>query len=355
MLKALSKYEQIYDYLMSEMAKRDIGELLPCETDLAAKLHVNRMTVSKVMSALKSQGFIARKQGRGSTIIKKVQEEVKGLISVLPGTETNIKDSYFSTLMQVVSKECIDKGYVNTFTGCLTQGKDASFDYNTLNSLASSGQYVGAVILDSKTRHLKEWKANFKYNDFPVVWTAMPSELAQGMSSVDIDNRAAAVRLVEHLYAQGHRRIGFISTEIDSAHRRERYTGYREALERLNLRLDESLVIIQDYEQAETGYKAAEKLARLNDLPDALFVAQHPVLQGIKKFEEEHKTPFLSILPVATFDYEFTGEFENVAVSVRQPFEQMGKEAFELVLKIKDGTLATPASKVLKAEIITKE
>jgi len=57
-------------------------------------------------------------------------------------------------------------------------------------------------------------------------------------------------------------------------------------------------------------------------------------------------------IPAVTFDYEFTKEFENVIASVNQPFEEMAKEAFNMVVEISRGRLKIPAVKILQPEII---
>jgi len=291
MIKVQSKYEQIYNFLMKEMEKSEIGDLLPCETALAEKLSVNRMTVAKVMSTLKSQGYVARKQGLGSTILKKPVKEIKGVISVLPGPGEGIKDAYFSTLMNAISSKCISQGFINTFTGCPKAGFQASFEYDTLNSLAGSGRYSGAVIIDTKTHHLAEWKEKFHYPSFPVVWIATNQKYSPDINCVDTDNRSAAIKLVEELYNRGYRKIAFISSMLDTAHRHERFAGYQEGLKNFGLEFNKDYVLcIEDHESTmKSGYKAAKILSEMKELPDAIFVAEYSALHGIKKFALEIK------------------------------------------------------------------
>lgn len=357
MIKAQSKYEQIYDFIIKTMEKSEIGELLPCETVLAEKLAVNRMTVSKVMSTLKSQGYVARKQGQGSTILKKPVKEVKGIISVLPGPDASIKDEYFSTLMHTVSRQSISNGYINTFTGCPEPGFRASFDYDTLNSLAGSGRYSGAIVIDTKMHNLAEWKEKFQYPSFPVVWIAMNHRYNPEINCVDTDNYNASIKVVEYLHSKGHRKIGFISSMIDTAHRRERFAGFQEGLKRFGLESkDEWMLRIEDMESTlHSGYRAAKILSEMKELPESFFIAEYHIMTGLKNFEKENNVSILSRIPSVMFGYEFTGEFENVIASVRQPFEGMGKEAFDLLMKISSGQEKTPVMKILNTEIITAE
>ena len=54
-----------------------------------------------------------------------------------------------------------------------------------------------------------------------------------GFVSLRVDNHGAALRMVEHLAAQGCRRIAFIGGPADNFDARERLRGYRDALARL--------------------------------------------------------------------------------------------------------------------------
>lgn len=351
-----SKHDQIYDYLLAAVKRGEIGGLLPTEAEAADHLQVSRMSVSKAMSALKSQGYIARKQGRGSTILKQPGEEIPGIISVLPGGPYEM-GPYFTSLMQVIASECIAKGYLNVFTGCPTAKAAASFDYGAMNSLAASGRYLGAIVLDTKIKHPQEWAANFKHPSFPVVWLAMTPGYFNGMiNSVDIDNRAAAMELVGHLHAKGRRRIGYISCQMGTTHLLERFEGYKQALAQLDLKFNEEDVFFEEDEFiSECGYKIARRLAGLRNPPDAYLIADCGLCSGMKRFAAECGSNDFFRQPVATFDYNFTGEIENAIVSVRQPFKQMAKEAFDLLLRIHDGKERQPAVKVLKAELITRQ
>ncbi|MFA6104341.1 MAG: LacI family DNA-binding transcriptional regulator [Victivallaceae bacterium] len=350
-----SKHDQIYEYLMNCIKDGEIGTLLPKENEIAEKLNVNKMSVSKVMTVLKSHGYIERKQGRGSTISKHQDEGFKGIISVLPGPAWGL-DGYFAFLMQGVANECIRRGYVNVYTGCALEGQGSSFNYKTINSLISGGHYIGAVVIDTKAQHPLEWKDHVQRSDFPVVWLSMPPSYFGGLNSVDVDNRSAATALVEYLHSKGFKRIGYISGQPGTAHRIERYEGYKEALQKLGLPMDEKHVLIEtDEHLMECGYKIAKRLAELSTRPDAFLVADCNLCAGIKRFSAEHGLKDLFNLPVATFDYEFTGEYDNVIVSTKQPFERMAKEALDLLAGIVEGKEKVPAGRILNAQLITEQ
>lgn len=55
------------------------------------------------------------------------------------------------------------------------------------------------------------------------------------LDSVHVDPTAGMVQLVDHLYEQGHRRIGFIADSRGRSWSHARHAGYTEALRRLGL------------------------------------------------------------------------------------------------------------------------
>ena len=69
-----------------------------------------------------------------------------------------------------------------------------------------------------------------------------------GLPTVDSDNLRGARLATEHLLELGHRRIAMLAgrPDLESAQLRER--GYREALARAGVAVDQSLVRVGDYD-----------------------------------------------------------------------------------------------------------
>ena len=55
---------------------------------------------------------------------------------------------------------------------------------------------------------------------------------------------------------------------------------------------------------------------------------------------------------MVTFDYEEASVYPNVIASVKQPFEEMAVEAFNMLTDIAKGQRKTPAAKSLQAEVM---
>jgi LacI family transcriptional regulator len=93
------------------------------------------------------------------------------------------------------------------------------------------------------------------------------------------DSVAGARRLVEHLIALGHRRIGMIVESENVSTARDRRAGYVEALERAGIPVDPALVV-RAVADPQGGVIGMEKLLQLDERPTAVFTVNNLVALG---------------------------------------------------------------------------
>ncbi len=88
---------------------------------------------------------------------------------------------------------------------------------------------------------------------------------------VGMDNVGGAEAMIEHLYEQGHRRIGVVTGPEGNYDSQQRLLGCRQAMNRLGLKLDPGLIWSGSFTWT-SGVRAARDLLDLKrPLPDALF------------------------------------------------------------------------------------
>ena len=98
------------------------------------------------------------------------------------------------------------------------------------------------------------------------------ARLADGISTVSIDDFAAAEAMTRHIIAQGHRRIGFIIGNPDQTASERRLEGYKAALAEAGIAIDEAL-IKQGLFTYRSGLEASETLLDLPQPPTAIFAS----------------------------------------------------------------------------------
>jgi LacI family transcriptional regulator len=100
------------------------------------------------------------------------------------------------------------------------------------------------------------------------------------LCAVGSESVVAAVRLVEHLTALGHRRIGFIDYEPARAHHAsERELGWRQALAKAGVTPEPAWLVRADI-TAESGYAAARELLARGQALTALFAGNDTIAFG---------------------------------------------------------------------------
>lgn len=98
------------------------------------------------------------------------------------------------------------------------------------------------------------------------------------VDNVRTDSRTGVAMAVEHLVAQGRTRIGLINGPLDTVPGAARDAGFRDALARHGIPVDENLIEVGDFQYA-AGRAAAERLLA-RAMPDALFCANDLIAVG---------------------------------------------------------------------------
>jgi len=154
-----------------------------------------------------------------------------------------------------------------------------------------------------------------------------------GLPTVGATNWAGGLEATEHLLGLGHRRIGMVVGRPDLQCSQQRHDGYRAALGRAGVPVDEALVRAGDF-RPEGGRRAAAELLSLPDPPTAVFAGSD--LQAVGVYEEA-RARGLSVphdLSVVGFDDVAVCEWMSPSLTtVRQPLSEMAGEAVRLALR----------------------
>lgn len=194
--------------------------------------------------------------------------------------------------------------------------------------------------------------AAFAAEDFPIVLQGSRPDL--DVPSVDVDNRAAALRAVAHLVSLGHRRIACITNApLAYTAAAERLDGYRDALEAAGLDYEPELV-------TEGAFDAASGHAAVLDLLDrasfsAVFVASDVVALGaIRAIRRSGRSIPGDIAVVGFDDVALAEHFDPPLTTVRVPARGLGQAAGRVLLDRISGQ-SVPSRTLLATELIVRE
>jgi len=167
------------------------------------------------------------------------------------------------------------------------------------------------------------------------------------------DDYQGAYEAVRHLARAGRRRIGLISGPLKISNAKERWRGFREALEAENLPFDPQLVVEGDY-RIESGFRAGH--AMLSHRPDGIYVANHLMTIGLLKAADEIGLMCPEDFGLVSFDdYPWLGVFRPRLTTVELPKHQLGSEAAELLIRRIGGDDSGPVLRKLQPELRIRE
>lgn len=155
---------------------------------------------------------------------------------------------------------------------------------------------------------------------------------------VVLDDERCAFDAVNHLYQQGARRIAYLGGPEALNIYRNRYAGYRRALEVNGLPLNPDHIDL-DCLKEEPGLATAQRMLQHPEPPDAFFCASDYSALGVITYCREFNVPIPGQVKVVSFANEpFTRIMSPQLSSVDQFSETMGMAAADLLFNQIDRT-----------------
>jgi DNA-binding LacI/PurR family transcriptional regulator len=152
-------------------------------------------------------------------------------------------------------------------------------------------------------------------------------------SYVDADNRGGAGQAVDHLARRGRRRIATIAGPQDMGVGQDRLDGYRDGLRAVGLPAGDDLVEAGDFTE-EGGAAAMGRLLERPGRPvDAVFAASDLMAAGALRTLRAAGRRVPDDVAVVGFEDSAVARYAQPPLTtVRQPIEEMGRQAARLLL-----------------------
>ena len=158
-----------------------------------------------------------------------------------------------------------------------------------------------------------------------------PEDSDSGFLMVKRDQKSAAYEMTEHLISLGHKRIAFVSGPRSHGAAITRRVGFEEAMAAAGL--PPGPVVDGDF-SFRSGSAAGEDLLSGPERPTAIFAANDHMAAGVMAYALKAGLSVPGDLSVAGFDATEMGEaMWPPLTTIRQPLEEMGKEAASLLME----------------------
>jgi DNA-binding LacI/PurR family transcriptional regulator len=329
--------------------------------DVAAAAGVHRSTVSRVMTNF---GSVSRKNR------EKVLAAAKALNyhpDTLAGSlKSKRKNTWGFLSSWIYTTNSLDHFYSKSLGGLLDaanrdgmrlllQNVVGRFDESEeCLRFCNDSQLGGLVVLAPRSK--EPALSVLKRLHAPVVLLAYRPQDPE-LSFVDLDNAAGARMVVEHLASKGHRRIAYIGGELElSANARDRYNGYLQALQQLNLPADGDLIRNESFEPAFAVASLDAFLALpANQRPSAVFCATDPMARAVVVEAQRRGLSVPHDLAVAGFDNNpFANMSKPSLTTVDFPFFEAGVRAGQILHELSQGSPG-PVRELLAPKLMVGE
>jgi LacI family transcriptional regulator len=166
----------------------------------------------------------------------------------------------------------------------------------------------------------------------PVILINTPVE-GEEYDSLNVDNYAGSVAMVEHLFTHGHRRIALIKGTDDNFDALERLRGYRHALLAGGGERRPEYEIPGDFTKA-SGYDAVRRILALDPRPSAIFACNDSTAIGAMSALREAGVRVPGEIAVAGFDdIPISSYLTPSLTTVHVDINQVGVLAVETLLR----------------------
>lgn len=265
----------IREYVLEVINDSQVGDLLPTENMIATKFNSSRATVQNVMLALRREGFLERRKGRGSFVSSKERLVFANADSSYKGQILYVYPDYPSMefiLFRKIIEEQARQLQINVVEVRLSRYSN----YELVEQLAAqTSQLCGIIMFPSAEKLKREDVKMFQALCVPVVMIGGENSVFDHIYSINPDYFKIGYKGIELLVSAGCRRLTAILNEPEGAGEKLLLAGMKKALSDQDCS-PKSLTIsspdIKPWEDSvHAAYLATLELLKADHLPDAIF------------------------------------------------------------------------------------
>ncbi len=321
------------------------GGRLPSEPELAEGLGVSRMTANKALLALADQGWVSRQKGRGTYVLSRQQQLSKFTLELIVGDnlELAIENYYFGALYFGVQSAASEQR--------------VPVHCRSLNSILESEEELeadGVIVINPPLGSLERLRSALaRCRSKMILGAGWPGFQ---VPCIDSDNILGAALAVGHLADLGHRDLMLITACPDDANTSDRIRGFDLACTIKGCRAVRPPLVAKEALGLEL--ELIEEFVRVmkgQERPTALFVAGAILALQVSRLVQQIGLSIPDDVSIVAYDDPgFLTTSYPPLDTIRQPLGEMGKTAFQMLIRSLEEGVAPPLQTVLPPELIVR-
>lgn len=324
------------------------GARLPSEVELAKENGISRGTVRQALVRLQSDGLLERTPGKGTFVASRTPVTHMLIGVVLPYE----RDMLTLEILVGSEKAARQEGYHVIYAATHDDQRIQTQDIQMMREKGVSG----LIIFPTSDVSSDETIARLHAEGFPFV---LVDRYFPPLTTdyVVVDNFDGAYQATQHLIELGHRRIGFLSPgSLETTSIRDRFAGYRQALDDHDLPYDEGLFYLyHGLMKTESNLAPLQTILRQSDCPTAFFAVTDLLALRLLEAAQLEQIDVPDELSIVGFDDIHQSSLVSVPLTtVAQPRIEIGIRAAEILIDRIRGLRTQPAQIVLPTRLVVR-
>lgn len=302
---------------------------------------VSEATRKKVLAAADEVGYT-----RNNLAASLRTSRSGNIVAIIP----DVADGHNAGIIKAIEKVAHSRGY-SVLLGD-TQGSEKR--EREFAAMTRSRQADG-IILMSHRLPFDVLRDDFSVSNLPPLVNGCECVGIEGLPTIAIDDRQAAVDATTHLIDYGHRKIAVITGDMNTSSSRNRLDGFRAAMSRAGLEVNEQWLVYGEY-SATCGETAASTLLVRKNRPTAIFCFSDEIAMGCMYSLRQHGFRVPDDISIVGFDdIPFAKYLAPSLTTVAQPQDEIGAACATILLDLIDGKKPEKLHNILPHRLVVRE
>lgn len=320
--------------------------------DVAKKSGLSVVTVSRVINNLPSVREYNRKKVKEAMVELGYQPNAAartlatGKSGVIGMLVQYLNDPFFNDVVLAVNEHLMKNGYylaISIMNDVINKGNGINFIFQD--------QRVDGILVLTPTNE-DDYILEMKKKNVPFVLIDNQNSNSS-IPSILVDNYKGGYDITNYLIQLGHKKIAHVAGDGLYLSSRERERGFLAALKDAGMKAYH--IERGDY-GAKSGYDITKKMLEQGKIPTALFVADDFGAFGAIDAIREFGLRVPEDISVCGFDDDDLASLLHPHLTtVKQPGEEIGKRAVELLLELINGTSRRNSTIKIQPKLITRD
>ncbi|QDU34015.1 Arabinose metabolism transcriptional repressor [Poriferisphaera corsica] len=320
------------------------GERICSTKELSRQLSVSVVTAHRAMQELVTYGVLDRKQGLGTFVVDKLDQEKRkkrlSKIGLVFHRESMIGDYFHSQIVDGLRQAA------NLLNAELTM---LHFDSEMM------GSNDAFVFVNPTANELDYFCSRLDKGTNGVVVAAKGETLK--LPAIDVDNVDMAYQAVEHLYQLGHRSIAYVGGTHRLSNNADRYAGFRKACEQFGIEVNDRFMLEANGARLDRNEKISlSTVFASSNRPTAVFAAGYYFVLDVYETAITLGLEIPKDLSVVGVDDPPSAMYLSPTLTtLRQPLVEVGHAALSSLIDMLRNDASVKPNQLLRAELVIRQ